>query len=74
MVFALQKNMNNRYTEWRFPGAYQKLQFKFKYFFTFPQKIENIMGKEIPESPFRKTIKIGKVLPQVKIMISNDFW
>ncbi len=48
MVFALQKLLKTIGKEWFFAGCQKSLQFKFKYFFTFPQKIKNISGKENP--------------------------
>ena len=51
--FCIAKNMKNTDTEWRFLGYYQKrLHFKFKHFFTFPQKMKNISAKENPENIF----------------------
>mgnify|MGYP003715615265 CR=1 FL=1 len=56
--FCIAKNMKNRYTEWRFLGDYQKrLQFEFKHFFTFPQKIKILWGKKIRKISFWRSRK-----------------
>ena len=63
IVFALQKHGKPLHRVKVFRGLSKRLQFEFKHFSTFPQKMKNTLGKEICETFLSETRKTAKELP-----------